>query len=212
MGDIRDAKQVISGAKPVSVDQLMIYLSGSVKKGSGDGRSNESFWTDEDEETIVTSVRGRRTRLLNPSKSVLRRSDYYANFGCDLHLVSISDLILVDARDKRGIGIGAEMLFAQGLGIPVISICPPNTNYRRDFVPGVFGEDLKDWIHPFVYGLSDHIADNLDDAISLINILIQDGGPRRHSGEKLRNAIDYYQRERETFERSLVSSNKVLSC
>ena len=194
--------QPIPGARPTSADRLTIYLSGSVKKGSGDGRAEHDFWTDEDECTILNGISGRRTQLLNPSKSILRRSDYYANFGCDLHLVSISDLILVDLRGKRGIGIGAEMAFAQNLGIPVLSICPPNTNYRRDFVADVFGEDLKDWIHPFVYGLSDYIVDDLQNAITFINKIVEDGGPCRHPGQKLDTAIAYYQRERETFERS----------
>jgi hypothetical protein len=200
--EISRIEQPISAARPVSVDRLLVYLSGSVKKGSGDARAKDDFWTDDDEEAIVTGIKGRKAQLLNPSKSVLRRSDYYANFGCDLHLVSISDLILVDVRAKRGIGIGAEMAFAQSLGIPVISICPPNSNYRRDFVPDVFGEDLKNWIHPFVYGLSDYIAHNLESAISLVNSVIADGGPHRHPGQKLHDAIAYYQREREAFERS----------
>lgn len=189
----------IAAMKPT--ERTLIYLSGSVKKGSTDPRSKASFWTDEDEHEITSGISGRKVQLLNPSKSVLRRSDYYANFGCDLHLVSISDLVLVDAREKRGIGIGAEMLFAQTRGIPVISICPPNSTYRRDHVPDVFGEDLIDWIHPFIYGLSDHIVDDLHDAIALINSLIANGELVRRPGRKLDNAIAYYQRERESFER-----------
>jgi hypothetical protein len=180
-------------------NRLFVYLSGSVKKGSNDKKDDDSFWSDEEERRITLNINA-DVQTLNPSRSRLKRNDYYANFGCDVHLVNISDVVLVDARTKKGIGIGAEMMFAKMKGIPVITICPRNSHYRRDFVPDVFGEDLVNWIHPFVFGLSDHIVASVDEAIELINSLWPDNLCRK-SGDDVHSAIDYYNRIRETFER-----------
>lgn len=179
---------------------LLLYLSGSVKKGKNDERDPGTFWTDEDERTLIGGIEGIRVQTLNPSKTQLQRSDYYANFGCDLHLVNVSDAVLVDARTKKGVGVGAEMMFAKFVGVPVITICPQGCAYRRALVPDVFGEDLHDWTHPFIYGLSDYIVDTLDDAIDLINCLGADGLSRRDRTDVF-DAIEYYNRARECFER-----------
>jgi hypothetical protein len=176
-----------------SKDCLFLYLSGSIKKGNEDGRTANDFWTDEEEHRIIEGIAGLKVKTLNPAKSNIKRADYYGNFGCDLYLVAISDIILVDARTKKGIGVGAEMLFAQIKGIRVITICPPNSNYRRDFIANVFGEDLENWIHPFVYGLSDHIVDDIDGAIELINHLIENGLPKKEPLD-LQKPIDYHVR------------------
>lgn len=151
---------------------LRIYLSGSIRKGRGDPRSPDHFWTCEDEEVIRSGV-GSPVELLNPAKTDVRRQDVGLNFGCDLHLVSISDVVLVDARREKGIGIGAEMMFAVQLGIPVITWAPMESHYRRSKVPDVFGEDLTDWTHPFVFGLSDHVVDELAHAVDLLRAMAQ---------------------------------------
>ncbi|MEV6302530.1 hypothetical protein AB0M02_24160 [Actinoplanes sp. NPDC051861] len=184
-------------------DHFCLYLSGSVRKGDNDSRPAIEFWSQADEDKLTNGINARAVRTLNPSKSKIRRSDYYANFGCDLHLVSISNVVLVDVRAKRGIGIGAEMMFAQMSGIPVVSICPRNSAYRQDLVPNVFGEDLKDWIHPFVFGLSDYIVEDIDDAVQLINNLIEEGRLNRRPAEASRvpESLEYYSRVREFFER-----------
>jgi hypothetical protein len=181
-------------------DLLFVYLSGSIKKGNKDGRGDESFWSEDDERRISAGV-GIRVEMLNPAKSKIRRSDYYANFGCDLYLVSISDAVLVDARTRKGIGVGAEMMFARFEGIPVITICPPNSNYRRDFLPDVFGEDLSDWIHPFVAGLSDYIVNDIDEGVHLLNELWSSGALERRQSSDVYKAIAYYNRKREALER-----------
>lgn len=151
---------------------LRIYLSGSIRKGAGDPRPPDHFWTREDEEAIRSGV-GSPVELLNPAKTDIRRQDFGLNFGCDLHLVSISDVVLVDARREKGIGIGAEMMFAVQRGLPVITWAPMESHYRRSKVADVFGEDLTDWTHPFVFGLSDHVVEKLDQAIDLLRALVQ---------------------------------------
>ena len=60
------------------------------------------------------------------------------------------------------------MMFAAYRDIPVITWAPWETHYRRSSVPDVFGEDLTDWTHPFISGLSDHVVDELEHAVDLI--------------------------------------------
>lgn len=179
---------------------LLLYLSGSIQKGRQDSRPQDTFWTEDDERCLIEGVRSAKVQTLNPAKSKLHRSDFYANYGCDLHLVKIADVVVVDARRKKGLGVGAEMMFAEFLGTPVVTICPKTSPYRRDYLPDVYGEDLTDWIHPFVYGLSDYIVDSVEDAAALIDALGGEGlEPKSHGIDE---AIEYYNRVRECFERS----------
>lgn len=158
---------------------LRIYLSGSIRKGSTDPRSEDHFWSERDEQFIRDNAGVAAVELLNPAKTHIKRSDFGLNFGCDLYLVSISDVVLVDARREKGIGVGAEMMFAVDRGIPVIAWAPPDTHYRRSFVPDVFGEDLHDWTHPFIFGLSDRIADNLSEVMEHVRAYLRGELPRR---------------------------------
>lgn len=170
---------------------LRIYLSGSIRKGADDPRPSDHFWTRDDEEAIRSGI-GSPVELLNPAKTDIRRQDFGLNFGCDLHLVSISDVMLVDARRAKGIGIGAEMMFAAQCGIPVITWAPWETHYRRSSVSDVFGEDLTNWIHPFVFGLSDHVVDELERAIDIIRDLA--GGEPITKTVAIGDLIDRYRR------------------
>jgi len=149
-------------------DTLRIYLSGSIRKGSADPRSDEHFWSEGDEATIRQGLLGQTVELLNPAKTHLHRNDFALNFGRDLYLVSISDVLLVDARTEKGIGVGAEMMFAVQRGLPVITWSPLQSHYRRKFLSDVYGEDLHNWTHPFIFGLSDYVVDTLDAAVDLI--------------------------------------------
>ena len=142
---------------------LKIYLSGSIKKGDKD-ESKKSYWTNEEIMTLrnILSPKYNLT-ILNPAVRNDDLSDFKSTFGRDLLQVYVSDLILVDARDKKGIGIGSEMTFAKVNGIPVISISPENSQYNRTNFE-YLGQKMDKWIHPFIGGLSDHIADSVEEA------------------------------------------------
>lgn len=148
--------------------KISIYLSGSIKKGKDD-TTESLFWSDEDVKSIIENISGYDVEILNPATANIKRSNPLENFGADLYLVKKSDFLLVDLREKRGIGVGSEMTMAKYYHIPVISICPKESHYRRSKVEDVCGEDLYDWIHPFVLGLSDKIVENLKEAVDWIN-------------------------------------------
>ena len=178
------------------IEHCVIYLSGSVKKGTNDKRDLSYFWADDQEQYILANVKARKVILLNPSKTKIDRADFLAHFGCDLHQISISDIMLVDFRKEKGIGIGAEMMFAQQNGIPVISFCPKNTNYRRNLT-NFIGQDIADWIHPFVFGLSNAICSTLEECVEEINHILS----KNNNGDKdmINKAIKHYNRVRETW-------------
>ena len=133
-----------------------------------------------------------KSELLNPAKSNIRRNDYRANYGCDLFLVRKSDVVLVDLRTEKGIGIGAELMFARYEEIPVVGWSPKNSQYRRDKVENVFGEDLVNWVHPFAFGLCDYLEPTLEDACKrILHIARLPSGKSKISPE-VESSINYF--------------------
>ncbi len=167
---------------------IKIYLSGSIKKGVGD--ENQAYWTERDENFIKEKIPDRHVELLNPVTAKIKRSDPLSNFGADLYLVTESDFLMADLREGRGIGVGCEMTIAKLYKIPVISICPNESHYRKSKLQ-VYGEDLHNWTHPMVVGLSDVIVDNLDAAVCWVNDFIK--YPKKVKNSDLfQEAIMYY--------------------
>ena len=148
--------------------KITMYLAGSIKKGDTDTKKT-SYWSDDDEKSIIACFGNEfEVNILNPATFPIRRSDSFGNFGADMYLVNKSDFLLVDARDKKGLGIGAEMVVAKYYNIPVICLCAYDSYYKKRFLPNVYGEDLHNWTHPFIIGLSDFIADTIEDAVTWI--------------------------------------------
>lgn len=152
---------------------VKVYLCGSIKKGASD-RINRKVWGPEEEDAIISSFGSEwNVELLNPATVGIKRVDSFNNFGGDMYYVKISDFIFVDARDRRGIGIGGEMFAAKYFGIPVVSLCPVGSHYRKDYVEDLCGENVNNWIHPFITGLSDYISDDIPGAINWMKNFIE---------------------------------------
>lgn len=146
---------------------LKIYLSGSIKKGDKD-ESKKSYWTDSDISILQRILCPKYDlTILNPAVRSDDLSDYKSTLGRDLLQVYISDLIIVDARDKKGIGIGSEMTFAKVNAIPVISVSPQDSQYNRINFE-YLGQRMDQWIHPFIGGLSDYLVESVEEAATLI--------------------------------------------
>lgn len=169
---------------------VRIYLCGSIKKGSTDNRSSEEFWTTEHEDFIKEAL-GVEVDLLNPAKSKISRKDYFVNFGCDIFLVKSSVMLFADLRSEKGIGVGAEIMYARQAGIPVIAWLPPSSHYRRD-LSNVYGEDLRDWIHPFAFALSDYIEDSLELVCDRAIAILQDKVARTKGEKGIDHAIEKF--------------------
>lgn len=144
---------------------VKIYLCGSIKKGNEDSLERKYWGPEEEEEIIKAFNSGWEIKLLNPATANIKRGDSLGNFGGDMFLVKNSNFIFVDARDRRGIGIGGEMFAAKHFSIPVVSLCPVGSHYRKECVENLCGENVTNWVHPFITGLSDYIADSIPDAV-----------------------------------------------
>lgn len=145
---------------------IKVYLCGSIKKGKHDNEKEHSWGEKEEKEILFSFGPEFNIQLLNPATIGIKRNDSFSNFGADVYLVKNSDFILVDARNKRGIGVGGEMAIAKYYSIPVVSLCPQETDYRKSYVEDLCGENVRDWVHPFIIGLSDFIADDINAAVA----------------------------------------------
>jgi hypothetical protein len=130
-------------------------LSGSIKKGSKDTR--DTFWSDSDQDAIRAALSPSTVEFLNPAVREDDVSDALSTYGHDLLQVYCADAVLVDARDRRGIGIGAEMTFAKLHSVPVVALARPNSYYFQDELV-YLGQRVAPFIHPFVAGPADFIA------------------------------------------------------
>lgn len=170
---------------------IKIYLCGSIKKGNNDNMKKYYWGVEEEKEITKYFGIDWKVELLNPSTFGIKRQDSFSNFGGDMYLVKESDFIFVDARDKRGIGIGGEMFAAKYFSIPVVSLCPKNSHYRKEYIDGLCGESITNWIHPFISSLSDYLADSIYDGVKWMIDFTKK--PKKVKGiEIVREAISYF--------------------
>lgn len=144
-----------------------IFLSGSVKKFFQESNVNKNYWTVESERTFQKTLLF-PVKLLNPNEIVINQNDSESRFKADLKMLLESDLMIVDLESKKGIGVGSEMLLAKMHKIPVYSICPKESHYRKRVEV-----ENNEWIHPFVYELSDKIFQSQMEVAEYLNELYE---------------------------------------
>lgn len=169
-------------------DRLYIYLAGTIRKGKEE--ENELMWTSNEMALLQEHV-DRKIVFLNPAHRSDDLSDQKSVFGRDLFQVSSSDAILVDARGKRGLGVGAEMMYAHMHRIPVISWLPRETHYFREKLQ-LLGQEVQGYIHPFVLNLSDYIAHSLEEAAKWINQILVSPGFVAKGPETIKECMQHY--------------------
>jgi hypothetical protein len=169
--------------------RVYIYLSGSIKKGKADTR--DSFWTETDQELIRTALAPMLTAFLNPAVRDDDVTDAVSTYGHDLLQVYCADAVMVDARDRRGIGVGAEMTFAKLHGIPLVAIVRRNSYYFQDELE-YLGQRVSPFIHPFVAGPSDFVAESVADAARWVRDIVNAPESRIKNSETFLDAIKRY--------------------
>src|SRR5262245_8128181 len=105
-------------------EKISIYLAGSIKKGHENHQ--ETFWYDDDTLLLKQYHADYAISFLNPAFRSDDLSDHCSVFGRDMTQVFCSDIVFVDVRDRRGLGVGAEMMWAKFHKIPVIALSPKN--------------------------------------------------------------------------------------
>ncbi len=82
-------------------------------------------------------------------------------------------------------------MWAKVNGIPVITWAPRVSHYVRSHA-NLLGVDIADWVHPFVYSLSDAIVDSPEDGARWIRDELLTGKVIIKDRHIILNAMEYY--------------------
>lgn len=177
--------------------KISIYLAGKIQKAHED--SNETYWTEKDQKELKAALSSHQVHFLNPALRTDDLSDQKSVFGRDMIQVFSADFVFVDARDRRGLGVGAEMMWAKMNGIPVITWAPLNSHYHKESA-SLLGVEVKSWVHPFVVALSDKIVSSLQEASSWIFTVIDNPATFFKNSQSIYDAMNYYMDEQYRFD------------
>jgi hypothetical protein len=115
---------------------------------------------------IAAALEAVGVSVCDPAKTEVPTHNFSDRFDFCLGEIRTSNVLLVDASTRVGLGVGAEMMYARERCIPVFVICPPHSFYRAQRT-GSDGQTY-DWIHPFIHGLSTRLFDSESDCIAAI--------------------------------------------
>jgi hypothetical protein len=153
---------------------ISVYCSGGIKKGPSD--VDKVSWDAIERNALLSALSPIKVVFLDPEHRTDDITDAFTVFGRDHYQVSVCDFVIIDARQRRGIGVGIEMLSAKWFAKPIISIAPPNSHYRRDELH-YLGGTVKDYVHAHLFGISDAIVDDFSAAGLWIKDYLQSPRP-----------------------------------
>lgn len=168
---------------------ISIYLAGSIKKDHE--KADETFWTNDDMAFLKNELPEFNLSFLNPAFRSDDLSDQRSVFGRDMTQVFCSDIVFVDARDRRGLGVGAEMMWAKFHKIPIVTLAPKDSHYNKSKTT-LLDVAVENWIHPFVESLSDAIVENLSDGAVWIRRFASDTVLQVKDVEYIQSTMQYY--------------------
>jgi hypothetical protein len=141
---------------------MRIYLAGKVAKGNEIGRVRD--WRSE---YISKLSCFKEVEFISPEAPHLDESKPLEIFGHDCYLIRTSDITIIDASTKLGVGTAQEMVIAKYFGKYVFSILPKDTHHRRSNLQ-MYDVLVEDWIHPFIFAMSDGVYESIDELITHI--------------------------------------------
>ncbi|MFG2018736.1 hypothetical protein [Actinomadura geliboluensis] len=136
---------------------ISIYCSGSIMKGASDEK--KLCWSDIERLEVAKGASPHEVVFLNPDDPITDPSNTLGQFGRDMYQVMVATAVVVDARERRGIGIGVEMSAAALLGTPIVVVAPRNSKYRADELE-YRGVLVRDYVHPHVAALASAVVDD----------------------------------------------------
>jgi len=140
---------------------ISVYCSGSIMKGSSDDK--KLCWTGIEKQQVRQGADPCEVLFLNPDDPITDPENVLGQFGRDMFQVMVASVVIVDARERRGLGIGVEMAAAAILETPVIVVAPRNSRYRSDELR-YRGATVKDYVHPHVASLATCVVDTFVEA------------------------------------------------
>lgn len=142
---------------------MTIYLAGSIPKGDkeADGYVNWRLKYQAELEKAFPDA-----KFIDPFRLEKDENDPKLVFGEDCKHISEANLVVVRADEKMGAGTSMELVIAKYLKKPVVTILPKESHHRRQNL--YFAKVLvKDWIHPFVWAMSDYIVERIEEVESI---------------------------------------------
>lgn len=137
--------------------RVVIYLTGSIPKGhktTQDGDEEQLVWGQQEKADLKDILcQTLEPTFLDPTDRKDDLSDTKSIVGRDLLQVYLSDVVLVDARQRRGIGVGVEIAWAQMLGKLVVSWVPEDSHYRTTNT-SILDVPVKEYLHAFLDNMS----------------------------------------------------------
>lgn len=167
---------------------ISFYLAGSIQKGH---EKNGSFWTQEHMEKLTKLLLPFNAYFLNPALRTDDLSDQHSVFGRDMLQVYSADFVFTDVRDRRGLGVGAEMMWAKLQRIPVIGWAPKESHYRKTDT-SLLGVSVKNWVHPFVESLTDVIVEDLAEGAQWVKNHVENPDSKVKGVEWIESAMQHY--------------------
>ncbi|MFI9006384.1 flavoprotein [Actinosynnema sp. NPDC053489] len=131
------------------------------RSGGGDGR--KLCWTDAEREQVQEGAHPLEVVFLNPDDPITDPTNVLGQFDRDMYQVLTASAVVVDARERRGSGVGGEMAAAIALGTPVIVVAPRDSGYRRDRLD-YRGAFVHDYVHPHVAAPALAVVDGFAEA------------------------------------------------
>jgi hypothetical protein len=164
---------------------LSVYCSGSIIKGTSDEK--KLCWSDTERSEVSKGAAPHDVIYLNPDDPITDPGNTLGQFGRDMYQVMVATAIVVDARERRGLGIGVEMAAAATFGTPVIVVAPRNSKYRSDKIE-YRGAIVNDYVHPHVGALASAVVDDFVAAGEAVAQLSHD--KRQANQEQMPNWLD----------------------
>lgn len=146
-----------------------IYPSGSICKSDQEKRH---LWTDVERNIIRKELIPHTANFFDPNASIPNLSDAEAVFGRDIYQIKSANFVVVDGRDRRGLGVGVEMFAAKFYAIPLLVVCPFESHYRCNQLK-YRGGIVADYIHPHIFALADAVVTTFEEAGQWIYRFIQ---------------------------------------
>lgn len=141
---------------------MKVYLAHSFDRGADTRPLRES--ADPAVRRFVLALIECGALIIDPADALILARPH-ERFSYCLQQISESQALVVDARCRLGLGVGAEMMFAHQRGIPVLSVLPSHSYYSG------WNSDGSRIIHAFVAGLSSSILLSFDDCFAELQIL-----------------------------------------
>lgn len=67
---------------------------------------------------------------MNPNTISIPKYLPQEKFQADVDMLQKSDAVIVDVRTKNWLGVGAKMVLAKQANIPMLTLCPMESEYR----------------------------------------------------------------------------------